>query len=174
MKTLIGLMGFRHNGKSTTAELLCSELGFLQLDFVEPIRNMICETLGWDGDRDQDLVCPRWGISMRDALLEFGRVGRKLHHEFWIQRTIEAAQNSDPFPYVVIPHVRTISEIAAIRRAGGVVWRVLLSGHTPNPADPLEYGQLDLRCDRTFELPTVEQLSLAVLAEARKLCSSEA
>lgn len=167
---ILGLMGYRGSGKSLAAAALENRLGFVQLDFVEPIRNMVCRTLGWDDERDQDEVCTRWGISQRQAVLEFGRVGRILHHEFWIDRVVDTAnQHTQDGTHVVVPHVRTISEVRAIQRAGGVVWRMLVADVACVKEDPLEAGQDGLRVSKVIYGVTAADAARQVVDEARGL-----
>ena len=139
---IIGIAGFQGSGKDTIADYLCNIYGFKRDSFAATLKDAVAAVFGWDRDllegrtresrvwREQ--VDPWWAerlamptLTPRLVLQRWGtEVARKSwHDDTWIaslENKLVRAHND-----IVITDVRFPNEIAAVKRAGGVVIRVV-------------------------------------------------
>ncbi len=150
MRYVIGIGGLKRAGKDTFARVLrevAIERGFafVSVAFADPLRQAAAAAYGVDisvftDDAKKDNVCPEWGITYRQMLINLGVPATLLggDHDHWVKRwRIEVARaqaylvecveelrrlvvSSDPQLVVAVPDVRRLNEAAAIHDAGGV------------------------------------------------------
>jgi len=138
---IIGIAGFQGSGKDTIADYLQNIYGFKRDSFANTLKDAVSAVFGWDREllegrttesrtwREQ--VDPWWAerlgmpnLTPRYVLQVWGtEVARKsFHDDTWIaslENKLRKTSND-----IVISDVRFPNEIAAIKRAGGVVIRV--------------------------------------------------
>jgi hypothetical protein len=145
---IIGIAGFQGSGKDTIADYLQNIYGFKRDSFANTLKDAVSSVFGWDREllegrttesrtwREQ--VDTWWAerlhmpnLTPRYVLQVWGtEVARKsFHDDTWIaslENKLRKTSND-----IVISDVRFPNEIAAIKRAGGVVIRVTRG---PEPA----------------------------------------
>lgn len=138
---IIGLTGYAGVGKDEAAKVLVNEFGFVRVAFADPMRTalyalnpvitfgfesgavrlrQLVDTFGWDGAK-------RSYPEIRQLLQRFGtEVGRaQFGEDFWVnQAMVKAAQCQ----HVVFTDCRFENEARAIRKAGGIVVRIVRDG----------------------------------------------
>jgi len=114
---LIGLAGYAGSGKDAIGAELVQTHGFRRVAFADAVRD-VARTIGWNGEKD---------AAGRQMLQEIGMIARRANPDHWVEQAV-AQFNSRR---VVVTDVRFENEVAAIRRAGGVVLRVLRKGVGP-------------------------------------------
>jgi hypothetical protein len=138
---IIGIAGFQGSGKDTIADYLQNIYGFKRDSFAATLKDAVSAVFGWDREllegrttesrtwREQ--VDPWWAerlnmpnLTPRYVLQVWGtEVARKsFHDDTWIaslENKLRKTSND-----IVISDVRFPNEIAAIKRAGGIVIRV--------------------------------------------------
>ena len=126
---IIGIGYKRGSGKDTVAEHLVETHNFRRRAFADSLKAAARAIFGWDdrhlhGDLKES-VDPYWGMSPRWALQRMGTeaMRRNVADDVWI-RSLRRHMIDSPQSDWVIPDVRFINEIKAIREWGGVLWRV--------------------------------------------------
>jgi hypothetical protein len=139
---IIGIAGFQGSGKDTIADYLCNIYGFKRDSFAATLKDAVAAVFGWDRDLLEgrttesrawrETVDTWWAnrldmpnLTPRLVLQKWGtEVARKSwHDDTWIaslENKLTRSHND-----IVITDVRFPNEIAAIKRAGGVVIRVV-------------------------------------------------
>ena len=139
---IIGIAGFQGSGKDTIADYLCNIYGFKRDSFAATLKDAVAAVFGWDREllegrtREsrawRETVDPWWAnrldmpnLTPRLVLQRWGtEVARKSwHDDTWIaslENKLNRAHND-----IVITDVRFPNEIAAVKRAGGIVIRVV-------------------------------------------------
>lgn len=135
---LIGLTGRKRAGKDTAAAGL-QELGFMPFSFADPMKKMLATLMDYQnaseddihealfGDRKEEVSAFLGGRTGRHAMQTLGTEwGRKLMgDDFWVDICIKAALwAANEGEHVVITDVRFPNEVAAVKAAGGEVWRI--------------------------------------------------
>lgn len=148
MRYVIGIAGLKRAGKDTFARVLrqvATERGFafVSVAFADPLRQAAAAAYGVEvddfiNDAKKDTVCPEWGITYRQMLLNLGVPATLLggDHDHWVKRwRIEVAKlpeqhyqaKANPWTtgtyhdvVIAVPDVRRLNEAAAIHDAGGV------------------------------------------------------
>ena len=139
---IIGIAGFQGSGKDTIADYLQNLYGFKRDSFAATLKDAVAAVFGWDREllegrttqsrawREQ--VDPWWAdrlnmpnLTPRLVLQKWGtEVARKSwHDDTWIaslENKLNQTHND-----IVITDVRFPNEIQAVRRAGGIVIRVV-------------------------------------------------
>ena len=139
---IIGIAGFQGSGKDTIADYLQNIYGFKRDSFAATLKDAVAAVFGWDREllegrttqsrawREQ--VDPWWAdrlnmpnLTPRLVLQKWGtEVARKSwHDDTWIaslENKLNQTHND-----IVITDVRFPNEIQAVRRAGGIVIRVV-------------------------------------------------
>lgn len=140
MNKLIGLAGLAGSGKSTVAQCLVEQYGFLRYRMAGPLKEM-ARAFGLTAqqiDGDQKEIPIDWldGVTPRHIMQTLGTEwGRNLvHRDLWIriaERSIrpdlEAPKDGSPFAGsdVVIDDIRFENEVEMIHRLGGKVYRIV-------------------------------------------------
>lgn len=134
---IIGLSGYAQSGKDSTAELLCLNYGYRRIAFADTMREALL-TLNPKLDsitHVSDLVSDYgWDVAkknpeVRRLLQVLGTdVGRRMFGEnFWIDIALSGIKSEDR---VVISDVRFPNEGDAIRKLGGLLWRINRHNHS--------------------------------------------
>lgn len=122
------------SGKSTVAEYLANQNGFLVLSFAAPLKDMLTKLVGEEyiyGDKKEEKI-PILGYSGRQLMQTLGTEwGRKaLDEDFWVRhmeariKTWEACGENR----FVIDDMRYPNEFEFITENGGQVWEILRPG----------------------------------------------
>ena len=139
---IIGLAGPAGSGKDTVRQMLESDHGFSGLAFADPIRSMVSELLSYvDAEhyaQDRALKeehVPRLDVSYRELAQTLGTEwGRDLMGaDFWVRIALARISRklAAGVRRIVISDVRFANEVAAIREAGGRIWRITRPGLQP-------------------------------------------
>jgi hypothetical protein len=139
---IIGICGFIGSGKDTIADYLVNLHHFRRESFANTLKDAVAQVFGWDrtmleGRTKQarewrEQVDPWWAqrlgiphLTPRYILQQWGtEVCRKnFHDDIWIASLENKLRNSRDD--VVISDCRFPNEIAAIKKAGGIVVRVV-------------------------------------------------
>jgi hypothetical protein len=134
---IIGLSGYAQSGKDSTAELLCLNYGYRRIAFADAMREVLLtlnpklgnitylsdlvDDYGWD--------VAKKNFEVRRLLQVIGtEVGRSMFGEnFWIDLALSGIKSEDK---VVISDVRFPNEADAIKKLGGIVWRINRRNHS--------------------------------------------
>jgi hypothetical protein len=139
---IIGIAGFQGSGKDTIADYLQNIYGFKRDSFAATLKDAVASVFGWDREllegrtREsrtwRETVDPWWSerlnmpmLTPRYVLQVWGTevARRNFHDDTWIaslENKLRKTSND-----IVISDVRFPNEISAIKRAGGVVIRVV-------------------------------------------------
>lgn len=162
---------------------------FAELAFAAELKET-CRKL-WDlsdaqlyGDQ-KEVVDPRWGVTPRVILQQMGSYVRSIHPDTWVRvvvRQIEEARERGrllekdqelqdllgewaklPPVVTVITDVRHANEVEAVRKLGGVVWKVVRPGMDDSDAHESETEVDKIEPDVTVEnAGSLEDLQWAV------------
>jgi hypothetical protein len=134
---LIGLTGYAGSGKDSVAEVLVEEYGYTRIAFADAIKEVLEATnplvIAGYGLYLQDVLEERdwnWNeikeiVGVREMLQNLGTAIRNIDPLFWVNA---AGLPDDGYSRVVVTDVRLPLEVEAIRRRGGVVYRVVHPG----------------------------------------------
>lgn len=172
---LIGLTGTMGSGKSTVAEVLVREYGFVEVSFAAPIYAMVSALSGVPLDRLRDREIKETPIpglcnfTPRKLLQTLGTEWARdtLDTDFWINiARDEIGRNLDEGNSVVVADVRFGNEALMIRDLLGEVWRVVRpdNPYVTNTAHQSELG-LDYAEATLVNDTTLTRLEYAVKRE---------
>jgi hypothetical protein len=130
---LIGLCGPAGAGKSTVADLLRRRHNFVSLAFADPIYAAVTLITGLTADQLQDRdtkekIIEHIGKSPRYLLQTLGTEwGRNtIGENIWVDLLLRRLDKLKSFDFgVAVTDVRFPNEVAALRAAGGVIWKVV-------------------------------------------------
>lgn len=154
MQSLIGLTGFAQCGKSSAAKFLRHKHFFHEDSFAEPIRQFVCEVMGFNRDaleyyKEKHITgfthTPR--EMMQTLGTEWGR--EMMQDDLWI-RSLKNRLLNFQHPRVVISDVRFENEAAMIRGIGGEIWHIKRKGHVPAHDHASERGVRILPIDKVI------------------------
>jgi hypothetical protein len=129
---VIGLTGLINSGKSTVADYLITQHGFVRVKFAQGLKDMV-RALGLTEDEIEgvakELPCdklngrtPRYG--MQTLGTEWGR--NLMGHDFWVNLLVQKVHRMEFGVNVVIDDCRFPNEAVAIQRdLQGRVWRLV-------------------------------------------------
>jgi hypothetical protein len=169
---LIGLTGFAGAGKSTCADILVRNYGFVKLKFASPLKDML-RALGLSEDEIEgdlkfqpcDKLC---GHTPRHAMQTLGTEwGRNcISPSLWIRAFERQAQELlDEGMSVVCDDLRFLNEASTIRHLKGKICRVVKMAGSAGCEDthPSEQEQLCISIDHYIKNDaTIEVLHLQV------------
>jgi hypothetical protein len=137
---IIGLSGKARAGKSTVASML-GEHGFVEKPLAYPLKEICLRVFAGKmtafhlfGEGRDEPIPSLGGLTARRALQTLGTEwGRGCYPDVWIELALAEirATNADTYRVrekFVISDVRFKNEAAAIRKAGGEVWRIVRPG----------------------------------------------
>ena len=153
---LVGLMGAKGSGKSTFAQLLVEDYGFMRLSFGRALKDML-RPLGvsekdLNGDAKEsphpglDGKTPRYALQTLGT--EWGR--DMISPRLWenvVYRDINAIWREKPEARIVIDDVRFRTEVNGVHERGGAVMCLRRSQVEPEEVD---LGRLTLLCWKLF------------------------
>jgi hypothetical protein len=145
-KMLIGIAGKKRSGKDTAAQALEAQLGFRRLSFAGPLKALAGTFLGVDAMvedfKARTVLASKSGqfvwaapdyLTGRDVLQRLGQAARVVFGpDFWVRqcmtevtRLLDAADDAGlEGERIVISDVRYLSELRAIKQAGGYIIRL--------------------------------------------------
>lgn len=174
-KTIVGIIGFAHVGKSQVAQTLIDEYNFTRIKFSDGLKNML-RAIGLtedeiEGDLKEKPCEKLGGQTPRHAMITLGTEwGRNLIREdlwalAWRKYVIDSAAER-----IVVDDCRFLNESSMIRRIGGVIWHVERPGYGPVKHHQSELEHLEIRTDALLKNDgSVEQLKDLVRRHAFKL-----
>lgn len=132
---ILGLCGAAGAGKNTVADRLCGQHGWIQFGFADPVYAAVSSATGIPVPRLRDRKVKEepieWlGKSPRELLQTLGTEwGRNMvRDDIWVQIAMRQATKCLAYLKgtggVVITDVRFENEVAAIKAAGGLIWKV--------------------------------------------------
>ena len=148
---LIGVSGYARSGKDTIGQILVANHRFQRHAFADKLKKLslridqhVADSVhanGWERAKDDPYVrgfLQRLGVAARDVIADdiwitalFGDLDFELRH--------------------VITDVRFVNEAAAIRKAGGYIWRVNRPGIRPVNSHVSEHQMDDYPFDMVFD-----------------------
>lgn len=153
MPRLIGLTGYARSGKSTVASILRQAHAFHEISFAEPIRDFTRQLLGYsfvelEANKEtpidwlEGVTTPR--RIMQTLGTEWGR--NMIHREIWLRVALREAKEClvEGCSDVVISDVRFVNEAAAIREAGGQIWRIYRDTTEPKIGQVLHASEAEV------------------------------
>ena len=128
MSRLIGLAGPARVGKSTTADTLCREDGYVELAFADPLKESLIALTGLDrkyfyDQKFKHAYVELIQMSPRELMQIFGTefVREKVRRDFWVARLRERILDAEYINKIVVSDIRFNDEAALIRELGGNV-----------------------------------------------------
>lgn len=131
---LVGLAGKARAGKDFCANEMCHSFSFYKTSFAEPLKKL-CSDL-FDMAREQlhgglkEVIDERYRITPRWLMQYLGTdVLRKIYPNIWTDYfTRDYIKRDKKKHRIVIPDVRFVNEVDAIKNIGGVVWKIVRLG----------------------------------------------
>jgi hypothetical protein len=137
---IVGIIGLIASGKSTIANILVEDYGFVKVSFADSLKDAVAAIFGWDrellqGDTEesriwreqvdqywsdvmQHAVTPRWVLQHigTDVMREH------FHKNIWVHSLMKKL--NDPSKNYVISDVRFQNEVAVILANRGQIWEI--------------------------------------------------
>jgi hypothetical protein len=192
---LVGLVGPKRSGKSTAADVLVRERGFVSIGFADALKDLalrvnptIADTeglyggplvelergIGWDMAKD---CYPE----VRRFLQELGTGVRVVNPRFWIDAWTRRWRQLDFPELVVVPDVRFVNEALRIRAMpfadddASLLIRITRPGLDSSDTHVSETEQAGIQCDREIINNSSEaMLTAAVLGNVDDWASASA
>ena len=139
MTKIIGITGLSGSGKSTIADILVRDFGFVRVKMAGPLKSML-RAIGLadaeiEGELKNKPCALLGGITPRHAMQTLGTEwGRNcIHKNLWVDLWADDASSALDYgaPGVVCDDVRFANEGDAVRRIGGEIWGVSRDGVLP-------------------------------------------
>jgi hypothetical protein len=142
---IIGITGRAGAGKDTAADVLVERFGFVKVALADPIKRICRDVFAftdeqlWGASEKRNAPDERYRradgsfLTPRYALQTLGTGwARACYENVWIDYAIKSATEflEAGAAGVVIPDVRFPNELAAIRAAGGRIWRIERATYT--------------------------------------------
>lgn len=166
---IVAIVGSRGVGKDTVGKILVEKHGFTRIAFADKVKEIAMDLYGLalaqvHGTIEQkETVDPRWGLTPRFILQRLGTdVARNVHPETWIRYVMRQIASRPDHNYV-ITDCRFPNEADAVRKVGGVVWRVRRSSAPRDDGHASEVDQAAIVPDWTLENEgTIDELAYYV------------
>ncbi len=142
MRKIIGICGKKKHGKDAVAKILIDKYHFTKYSFADPLKRGVQEMFGltdeqcWGDQSVKETVDERWGISPRKLLQLVGTdifreylpsihkgFGKKIKNNIWVNR-FKIWVEENPDMNIIVPDVRFLNEIKAIKNIGGDIWHI--------------------------------------------------
>jgi len=139
MTKIIGITGLAGSGKSTIADILEFDFGFVRVKMAGPLKSMLRAIGLGDAEIEGDLKTKPCallgGVTPRHAMQTLGTEwGRNcIHPNLWVDLWGEDVCSALDYgaPGVVCDDVRFANEAAKVRSFGGEIWGVSRDGVLP-------------------------------------------
>ena len=137
---IVGIIGLINSGKSTIANILVEDYGFIKVSFADSLKDAVASIFGWDrqllqGDTEesrrwreqvdeywsnvmQHPVTPRWVLQHVGTDV----MRNHFHTNIWVHSLMKRA--NDPSKNYVISDVRFRNEVDLIKINNGQIWEV--------------------------------------------------
>lgn len=171
---LIAFTGLAQSGKSTASAYLENTHGFARVNFksamIEEIKSTMPDFLKKEAEiyncQVDDLFTMKPG-SFRQFLQNYGtELRRKGDNDYWVNQWLTKANSLylETGASIVVDDVRFLNEAEMIKRAGGIVVRVLKRGQENTMSHSSETEMAQIVPDTTIEVEAgdVEELCRAV------------
>lgn len=185
---IIGIAGKAHSGKTTIANRLLRHSGKTSriINFADPMKAFCLEVFDFNNEQLsgslKEVGDPRYKrpngelLTPRYALQTLGTEwGRNCFTDVWAELGVRRAKTDERAGFLaIIGDVRYLNEAAAIRREGGVIWRVTrpYGGLEAGADHPSEIESDGIQADRVFfNDGTLDDLFRDVDEEIRRLAS---
>ena len=138
--SIVGVIGLINSGKSTIANILVEDYGFIKVSFADSLKDSVAAIFGWDrqllqGDTEesrvwreqvdeywsnvmQHPVTPRWVLQHIGTEV----MRNHFHKNIWVHSLMKRA--NDPSKNYVISDVRFSNEVDVILSQRGQIWEV--------------------------------------------------
>lgn len=147
---IVGLVGPKRVGKSTAADVLVRERGFVSIGFADALKDLAVKV---NPDLAADVQEFGWEVvkglsNYRWFLQEFGTRVRDIDSSFWIRAWRKATLKLSPDACVVVPDVRFLNEAQAIKAFDeSLLIRITRPGLDSSDTHVSETEQLGIQCD---------------------------
>lgn len=184
---IIGITGKAHSGKTTIANRLFTHGAARIINFADPMKAFCFEVFAFSNEQlngalkeigDPRYVRPNGELlTPRFALQTLGTEwGRNCYPNVWTELGVRRAQFDERAgKLAVIGDVRFLNEAEAVRKAGGVIWKVIrphMVGLEVGANHPSEVEGSAIQADRVFYNDgTIDDLYRVVDEEIRRLAS---
>lgn len=146
---VIGVGHYSRTGKDTFANALVEYLNKLRPDlrvgrrsFASKLKQITAELYSWAGlmgedyyndpehEHERDLILPAMGLTPVEIWVKFGTpaVRKQVYEYTWIDYLLKTDQGLD---VMIIPDVRFLNEVDAIRKCGGYLIKMVRDGYGP-------------------------------------------
>lgn len=132
MPKFIAISGKRKAGKTTEAELLAKNYGYIPLHLATPLKDLCKQLFGLsdaqvNGKDKETPTTYRQGTKLltpRDIMIQTGQFFRSIDPNFWINKLILQAGSLPEGSVVVVPDVRFKNEIQTLKKLGAYLVRL--------------------------------------------------
>jgi hypothetical protein len=169
-KVIFGITGQKYNGKDTVGSYLIENKNFKKFSFAEPIKDVSKLLFGFNDEqvngKEKETIDVKWNVTPRTIMQFIGtemfrkmmpQVIPNIGEDFWVTLTMNKVNEYKN--NVVITDVRFDNEIAAIRKNGGKIIRVVRPGIKSTSTHESEINILNLKVDyEVINDGTIEEL----------------
>jgi hypothetical protein len=151
---IIGVCGYKRNGKDTVAQHLATQYGYTHVKFAQPLKTWIQELFQLTQEQvegaEKDQVDPAWGVSPRQIMQFMGtevmqfKIQELLPHvgrTFWVQRLFKELPED---ARLVISDVRFQHEVDEIRRRDPTAVILRVERQHPHPHGDVHVSEVEL------------------------------
>lgn len=136
-KLIVGI-GYRIGaGKDSMASFMEEYSGFQILRFADALKEAACTIFGWDRAQLEDLTFKMskdefWGETPRVLLQRMGTEAMRenIRKDIWV-KALERRIRDSAYTKIVIPDVRFVNEVEAVKAWGGYAVKVVRPNFTP-------------------------------------------